>query len=703
MTARETALRLRERALLPIGSLAGAILFLLPALADFGRRLRDPYDSQMVAWALAWCRSALLSPAHLFNANVFAPVRGALAFSEPLLGYVLLSLPFAPFGPVAAYDGALLLGLAITPLALALLAREAGASRPAALVGALVAAFSANTVAHLPHLAFSAWGAVALPIAGWLRHRRGERGGALLCGASLGLLGWFSLQLFAFALVALVLLLLADLLAAGPRFGDRELAGGAIALGIALLVVAPLALTLSRVHARERFARSEAEVDAYSADLRSWVSVGPDSTGEPFAPRTGDSERSLFPGFVALGLAATGIFGALPVGTEHRLSRRGVASLLVAIGVVGSLGSHGPLFRVLREAVPQLFVGIRAAARFSFVAGAGLALLAALGADRLLAAAGKRRVVAALAILAAAAFELRADTSFRAVPETPAPAAGPAPILHLPFFASPQDVRYMSASTSGFEPLVNGNSSHVPARHAELAVRLATAPSGVSAAELAAWPVRTLVLHDHLFLRRTAPERRLATFEWLDRLRAEGAFVPLALRPHADAVDLVFGAGASDPAAAALFASWLDDAREGRSTPLRAGGATVAAFDPPEGAVIHGWARLPEGTLVIDAVVLDGVPLPASTVTREPRPGLVLDLPHLFPKGDSADAGFRIALPRLAPGEHELSLTLRLPDRSTAAISRRFAVSGSPSPPGSAAASRPDLPALRNGPPASRS
>ena len=69
----------------------------LPARLD---RLRDPYDAATQAWVLAWVRHALAtSPLSLFQANAFAPARDVLAFSEPLVGYGALSLPFSLRSP----------------------------------------------------------------------------------------------------------------------------------------------------------------------------------------------------------------------------------------------------------------------------------------------------------------------------------------------------------------------------------------------------------------------------------------------------------------------------------------------------------------------------------------------------------------------------------------------------------------------------
>ena len=57
-------------------------------------------DAQLNMWILAWDAHALHhAPFHLFDANIFYPERGTLAYSETLLGY----LPI--FGPILWLHG----------------------------------------------------------------------------------------------------------------------------------------------------------------------------------------------------------------------------------------------------------------------------------------------------------------------------------------------------------------------------------------------------------------------------------------------------------------------------------------------------------------------------------------------------------------------------------------------------------------------
>src|SRR3982751_3721145 len=80
----------------------------------------DNADAQLNEWILAWVAHQLPRvPAHLFDGNIFYPVRGSLAFSEPLIVPALMGAPLSWSGasPVFVFNIVLLLGFALTTLA----------------------------------------------------------------------------------------------------------------------------------------------------------------------------------------------------------------------------------------------------------------------------------------------------------------------------------------------------------------------------------------------------------------------------------------------------------------------------------------------------------------------------------------------------------------------------------------------------------
>src|SRR5262249_22670775 len=154
-----------------------------------------------------------------------------------------------------------------------------------------------------------------------------------------------------------------------------------------------------------------------------------------------------------------------------------IGAVLAAVGVFGSLGYAGPLYPFLVRLLPPVFGGIRAAARFAFVAQIGIGLLAAAGLQRLLERRiGPWRGPALAGAVALAAFDEHQTARLVAKPETPPPPVEMllaridtgGPILHLPLYDRSYDSRYLFGSLAHFKPVVNGSLSYVPRRHREL-------------------------------------------------------------------------------------------------------------------------------------------------------------------------------------------------------------------------------------------
>src|ERR1017187_2119152 len=174
------------------------------ALPRLGTHLRDAYDAQFQAWEIAWVRHAIVhAPAHIFDANIFAPARNALAFTEPLIGYGLLGLPLGPAGLAHAgvFNVLCLLGTAFSVWAISRLAVSHGAPRIPALLGAVAAALGAQTACAFGYVSFVVGGGIALALLAWKRLRESGRWPvAFALGAAIPPLGGFSLHLFALRL-----------------------------------------------------------------------------------------------------------------------------------------------------------------------------------------------------------------------------------------------------------------------------------------------------------------------------------------------------------------------------------------------------------------------------------------------------------------------------------------------------------------------
>lgn len=115
----------------------------------------DPGDPLLNIWIMEWVERALTHfPTELFNAPMFHPFKGTLAYSDPLIPQALVALPLRAigFGPIFAYNFVFLGGIVVAGVLATQLFFELSGDRAAALVGAVVATFPAARLYHLAHM-----------------------------------------------------------------------------------------------------------------------------------------------------------------------------------------------------------------------------------------------------------------------------------------------------------------------------------------------------------------------------------------------------------------------------------------------------------------------------------------------------------------------------------------------------------------------
>ena len=139
-----------------LGFTALTVAVTWPLVTVIGSAARvDNADAQFSIWNVAWvARTLIVDPLHVFDANIFYPHRGTLAYSEANLGAGLLALPvyWATGNPYSAYNFILLLSFVANATAMYYLARYLTGSRPAAVVAAIGFAFCPYVFGHLPHV-----------------------------------------------------------------------------------------------------------------------------------------------------------------------------------------------------------------------------------------------------------------------------------------------------------------------------------------------------------------------------------------------------------------------------------------------------------------------------------------------------------------------------------------------------------------------
>jgi hypothetical protein len=115
----------------------------------------DIGDPLLNTWILAWDGHALLTdPVHLFDANIFFPLKDTLAYSEHLLGTALPMLPILLISgePVLTYNVAFLTSFILSGFSLYLLALRYTGNRLAAFLAGLAFAFAPYRLSLIGHL-----------------------------------------------------------------------------------------------------------------------------------------------------------------------------------------------------------------------------------------------------------------------------------------------------------------------------------------------------------------------------------------------------------------------------------------------------------------------------------------------------------------------------------------------------------------------
>jgi len=285
--------------------------FTLLTVAAFEHQVRDLYavpdrgDPLFSMWRMAWVRHQLtIDPGHLFDANIFYPLRGALTYSDSMILPALATAPLAWLGlhPVVAYNITLLASFALSGLAAYVLARDLGAEPPAAWIAGVafaIAPFRMNHFSHL-ELQMTMW----MPVVLVCVHRvltDGQRG--YVIGVAAGLAAqWYSSMYYGLFLTIYAVTFGTVLIVIG-RIRDRRVWRAGLGVALAAILVAPLVITYART-APERGERPVDSVTAFSAVPTDYVRTGSrNPVYRALLPRPVHAERALFPGLVAIVLA----------------------------------------------------------------------------------------------------------------------------------------------------------------------------------------------------------------------------------------------------------------------------------------------------------------------------------------------------------------------------------------------------------------
>jgi hypothetical protein len=487
----------REVAAVVLGFSTLSVLMTYPLVREIqGALPNDLGDPLLVAWALGWDADRLRHGLQgIWDAQNFYPYLRTLTYSEHFLGIAVFSAPvqWLSGNPIFAYNFAFLFSYVVAGCGMYWLTVSITGNRLAAIVAGLAFAFVPYRVAAVPHLHVLTFG--WMPVGLLALHRY------LASGSRTALLGFvvaFLLQglsnlyfLYFFALPVSVVVM------AGLFRQQRPIRRMLVELGLAgvviLLVLTPVGLAYSQTHADLGFERSRASMVSLSADVVSYIQVSPRLTVWGDVLTRGRAEGQLFPGFMLLGLAASGLLVGFFRGSEitRRVTPR-CRSAIRLYGVIGllafvlSLGpeprafghvllSSGP-YDWLLAVVPGL-EGIRVVARLAVVVYLALCVLAAVGVTALLSRLSHPAGIGACVLigivvvgegyggpLPMVTFEPHKDVNNNAAYEWLS-ASVPGAVLELPLgsrepMTTYYNTRYQYATLQHGHPVVNGYSGY---------------------------------------------------------------------------------------------------------------------------------------------------------------------------------------------------------------------------------------------------
>jgi hypothetical protein len=406
-----------------LAALAGSLVWVIPHLLHL-REVPDAGDPIFSAWRIAALAHQLATdPLHLWNGNIFYPTPLTLTYSDSLFLQSILGAPFLLAGadPLVVMNALMVFSFPARGLAFFFVTWRMTADPQAALVAALVGAWSPFYADHYSQLELQGTAFVPLALLGVMRllavpgWRTGLGFGAAVAAQCLACM-------YVGTMLVTFLVPFAAIVAVAWRVRpSRRLAE---ACAGAALVLLPISGGLAAAYLESRHVhgdRSIQEVADGSASAREYRHATGRLVTYRWQPRfTHHVERELFPGATPVVLGTVAI--APPLGPAV------IATVVAGAAAFDwSLGLKGLTYDELYDLSPA-YRGMRVPARFTVMVEAALALLAGFGAARIFRlrwfrpkaeAAGPSvmtRGVVCAALCAAVLVDLRMDPALQGYP-----------------------------------------------------------------------------------------------------------------------------------------------------------------------------------------------------------------------------------------------------------------------------------------------
>jgi hypothetical protein len=492
-------------------------------------------DGQFSIWNVAWvARTVVVDPRGLYDANIFYPRRGTLAYSEANLGAGVMAVPFywaSGGNPYFAHNAVVFLAFVLALTGTYSLVRHLTGHRGGAAVAAVAYAFCPYVMSHLAHIQLLM--TAGLPYSLLALHRyvgRQTAGRACVLGLALAAqalsCGYYGI--FAGLLVGYGLTFFGVTRGLWRRWSFW--AGAAFAAALAVAIVLPFFWPYLELRQAEGFTRSLDDSRRYAAGWRSYAASG------AWAHRwvlqyLGPWGEVLFPGVIVTVTGLMGLAGLAGVrGCGPDAAARDHLWFYASVGAIAFWSSFGPdagLYAWLYKAVP-VFSWLQAPSRFGLVVVLALAALGGFAVQALVARRRRAALASAILVLLAMADVCVLPLDLREAPTVP-PACESlrglpyGPVAEFPFFYLRQDFHrhceYMLYSTAHWRPLINGYSDHIPDEFRAMVVPLSSFPNPESFAILKRLRARYVVFHLNMYDHRAVDDLKARIAQYSEYLR----------------------------------------------------------------------------------------------------------------------------------------------------------------------------------------
>ncbi len=508
-----------------------------------------------MAWAMAWvAHQVVRDPLALFQANAFYPYRNSLAFGDHLLPEGLLGLPvnLLTGNAVLALNLVTAFGLFSSALVAFFVTAKILGSRAAGLLAGTFIGFNGFMQGELLRvnvLQLQGWSLALLFLwrfstdASW----RNGWGFAL----SLGLQGLTGTYYAIYSALVAPGLVLAACLAHRRRPRMQE----AYRLIVPALIVGAAGLLFLSPYRRVAAESLSQKPIADGADIASFFLPGADfQLFRGWFPAAPHGESNHFLGYLPLAFGLMGLL-ALRADRERVPAERSFFAMaglwFMGLGALISIGAYPRFMDVSLGASPYLFVlnavptlrGMATAERAGVLVHIGLALLAAVGAERIFRHRRGPALALVLASIGAAEQWTKPGPGFAIPAGSELPpvyrylAAGQGPVVEVPVFPD-RLLRFRALypyfSTYHWRPVPLGRASFYPPAHDYLATLLQGFPDPVSLQALRALDIRDIVVHPKMWSNRRGARLRVLEGGEFQLLRS----FPGAVSPAAANLDL---------------------------------------------------------------------------------------------------------------------------------------------------------------------